>query len=60
MSPLDTTPDGWVPTRSWEATKVAPKDAFDGLVRAGGTAESPDDQSMSEEYLRKVWPFDVR
>ncbi len=56
---LDTTPDGWVPTRSWEATKSAHKEAFDELVQAVRDANITDDQSMSEEQLRKMWPFDI-
>ncbi|KAL8967251.1 MAG: hypothetical protein Q9197_005527, partial [Variospora fuerteventurae] len=31
---LGTTPDGWVPTQLWEATKSAHKEAFDELVQA--------------------------
>lgn len=59
MSLLDTTSDGWIPTHLWEETKVAHKEAFDELVRAVGNAENTDDQSMSEEDLRKIWPFDI-
>ena len=56
---LDTTPDGWVPTQAWEATQSAHKEAFDELVQAVRDAEIADDQSMSEERFRKIWPFDV-
>ena len=48
---LNTTPDGWVPTQLWEATKSAHKEAFDELVQAVRTSEISDDQSMSEEGL---------
>ncbi|KAL9123779.1 MAG: hypothetical protein Q9217_006825 [Psora testacea] len=56
---LDTTPDGWVPTQLWEATKSAHKEAFDTLVQAVRDAKITGDQSMSEEQLRKMWPFDI-
>ena len=59
MCLLDTTPDGWVPTQFWEATKSAHKEAFDELVQAVRDAKIADDQSMSEKELRKMWPFDV-
>ena len=57
---LDTTPDGWVPTDSWEATEVAHREAFDELVQTVRNAEGIDTQSMNEEDLRRIWPFDVR
>lgn len=57
---LDTTPDGWVATDLWEATEVAHRKAFDELVQAVRSAESMDDQSMNEEDLRKMWPFDIK
>ncbi|MCJ1382441.1 hypothetical protein MMC17_005554 [Xylographa soralifera] len=53
---LDTTPDGWVPTQLWEATKSAHKEAFDEIVKA---VRDADEESMSEEKLRKIWPFDI-
>ncbi|KAL8913538.1 MAG: hypothetical protein Q9172_007260 [Xanthocarpia lactea] len=56
---LDTTPDGWVPTEFWEATKLARKEAFDGIAQAMRDAEVIGDESMSEEELRKMWPFDI-
>ncbi|KAL8860622.1 MAG: hypothetical protein Q9178_002975 [Gyalolechia marmorata] len=56
---LDTTPDGWVPTEFWEATKSAHKEAFDGIAQAMRDAEVTGDESMSEEELRKMWPFDI-
>ena len=56
---LDTTPDGWVPTQLWEATKSAHNEAFNELVQAVRDAEVTDDQSKSEEKLRKMWPFDI-
>jgi len=43
----------------WEATKSAHKEAFDEFVQAFRNAKITDDQSMSEEQLRKMWPFDI-
>lgn len=57
---LNTTPDGWVPTDLWEATEAAHKEAFDELVQTVKSAESMDNQSMNEEDLRNIWPFDIR
>lgn len=57
---LDTTPDGWVPTDSWEVTEVAHQKAFGELVQAIRSVESIEDQSMNEEDLRRIWPFDIR
>jgi len=57
---LDTTPDGWVPTDSWEVTEVAYQKAFGELVQAMRSAESIEEQSMNEEDLRRIWPFDIR
>lgn len=56
---LDTAPHGWVPSELWEATKSAHKEAFDEFVQAFRNAKITDDQSMSEEQLRKMWPFDI-
>ena len=56
---LDTTPDGWVPTESWEVTKSAHNEAFDGIVQAMRDAKVTGDDYMSEEELRKIWPFDI-
>lgn len=56
---LNTTADGWVPTHLWEATKIAHQEAFDEVNQAIGDAESADNQSMSEEELRMMWPFDI-
>ena len=57
---LDTTPDGWVPTDSWETTEVAHQKVFGELVQAVRNTESREDQSMTEEDLRRIWPFDIR
>ena len=60
MDLLDTTPDGWVPMESWEATEVAHQEAFDELLQTIRSAENGDDQSMNEKDLRRIWPFDIR
>ena len=57
---LDTSPDGWVPTESWEATDAAHHEAFGEFVQTMRSAENIDDQSMNEEDLRRIWPFDTR
>ena len=59
ISLLNTTPDGWVPTRDWEATKSAHKEAFEVFVQAVRDERIIDDQSMSEEDLRRIWPFEL-
>ena len=59
ISLLNTTPDGWVPTHMWEATKAAHREAFEELSQVVRNAETTDDQSMSVEQLRKIWPFDI-
>ena len=57
---LDTTPDGWVPTESWAATKAVHEKVFGELVQTMRGAEKIDDQLMNEENLRRIWPFDIR
>ena len=59
MSLLDTASDGWVPNHLWETTKAAHRDAFEEVVHSVGNAEITDDQSMSIEELKKIWPFDI-
>ena len=49
-----------VPTHLWEGTKVAHRKAFEDLTQALGDAKRTDDQSMSEEDLKKIWPVDTR
>ncbi len=53
MSILETPSNGWVPTDRWEKTEKAHKNAFDVLLRA-----VQEDNSMSEQELRLIWPFD--
>lgn len=56
---LDITPDVWVPTEMWEATKSAHEEVFDEIVQAVRDEKNTDDQAMSEEELRRIWPFDI-
>lgn len=53
MSILDTPSDGWVPADCWEEVNRAHKYAFDVILQAVQS-----DQSMSEQELRLLWPFD--
>lgn len=57
---LDTTPDGWVPIDTWEAAEMAHQEAFGESLREVRSAQSNDNQSMNEEELRRIWPFDIR
>ncbi|KAI4115641.1 MAG: hypothetical protein LQ338_007826, partial [Usnochroma carphineum] len=59
VSLLDTASDGEVPAQRWEATRSAHKEAFDEIVRAVRDEKINDDQSLGEEELRKMWPFDI-
>jgi hypothetical protein len=59
VSLLDVTSDGWVPSDLWEATKVAHMEAFYLICQAVRDENLIDNQSMSEEKLRKMWPFDI-
>ena len=56
---LNTSQDGWVPAESWEAAKVAHKEAFGEISQAVRDAESSSDYSISEDDLRRIWPFDI-
>ena len=56
---LETTPDGWVPTEFWEATKSAHKEALDVFIQTVRDGKIADDREMSEEDLMRMWPFDI-
>lgn len=56
---LDTASDGWVPTDLWEATELAHKEAFKELVQTVRRVDGIGTQSMNEEDLRRIWPFDI-
>ncbi|KAH7348627.1 kinase-like domain-containing protein [Rhexocercosporidium sp. MPI-PUGE-AT-0058] len=58
---LNTASDGWVPQEEWEATELAHREMFNGMLQAVLTNESPDDDEpiKDEEDLRAIWPFDI-
>ncbi|KAL8757396.1 MAG: hypothetical protein Q9184_004219 [Pyrenodesmia sp. 2 TL-2023] len=56
---LNTATDGWVPTDCWEATKAAHREAFEIFLQEVREKHAPDDDRMSEEKLRQIWPFDT-
>lgn len=56
---LNTASDGWVPTDCWEATKSAHKEAFDIFLQEVREEHARDKDQMSEDKLRKIWPFDI-
>lgn len=59
MSLLNTSADGWVSTESWEVTKVVHKEAFDVVIQAVENSEEIDEEPMSGEDVRRIWPFDI-
>lgn len=58
---LNTATDGWVPPEDWEATKLAHRELFDGMLQAVLNNENPDDGEpiKTEADLRAIWPFDI-
>ena len=52
---LGTDSDGWVPTDRWDEVSHAHKAVFDLALE---TAREGIDESMSEEDVRELWPFD--
>ncbi|CZT47997.1 uncharacterized protein RSE6_08637 [Rhynchosporium secalis] len=58
---LDTASDGWVPLENWEATELAHRELFNGMLQATLDNESPqDDEPVKEERdLREIWPLDL-
>lgn len=56
---LETDSDGWVPIEAWEATEAAHQKLFRELVQTLQKPENIDDEAMSEEDLKKIWPFDI-
>lgn len=59
---LNTASDGWVPSEQWEATELAHREVFLGMLREVLRNEHPDDDEpiRSEDDLREIWPFDLR
>ncbi|KAI9694217.1 MAG: hypothetical protein M1820_009116 [Bogoriella megaspora] len=58
---LNVATDGWVPVEDWEATKLAHKETFDGMLQAVLTYEDPNHEEpiKDERDLREIWPFDL-
>ncbi len=58
---LNTASDGWVPPEDWEATELAHREVFNGMLQAVLSNESPDDDEpiKDEGDLRAIWPFDI-
>lgn len=56
---LDIAPDGWVQPHLWAETKAAHQEAFHEVLQAVENPESIDEKPMSEEDLRKIWPYDL-
>lgn len=58
---LNTASDGWVPSEDWEATELAHRELFNGMLHAVMTNEHPDDDEpvRDEADLRAIWPFDI-
>lgn len=50
MHRLDIPSDGWFPAESWKEISEAHKNFFNGVLRM--------DQTLTEQELREVWPFD--
>ena len=58
---LNTASDGWVPTEEWEATELAHREVFTGMLEAATTNQELDeDEPVKDgETLRSIWPFDI-
>ncbi|CRG85259.1 Altered inheritance of mitochondria protein 9, mitochondrial [Talaromyces islandicus] len=58
---LNTATDGWAPLDTWEATELAHKEVFDGMLTAVLTNKNPDDDEpvKDEAVLRSIWPYDL-
>ena len=56
---LDSAADGWVPASSWEAARKAQKEVFHEITENIRNTWSTDGDSMSEEDLKRMWPFDI-
>ncbi|KAH6611660.1 kinase-like domain-containing protein [Boeremia exigua] len=59
---LNTAPDGWVPSEQWEATKLAHKETYAGILQEVLVNEQLDDDEpiKSEDDLKEIWPFDLQ
>lgn len=58
---LNTATDGWAPPDSWEATELAHKEIFEGMLTAVLTNNNPDDDEpvKDEAVLKSIWPYDL-
>ncbi|KAG2414267.1 hypothetical protein HFD88_003458 [Aspergillus terreus] len=57
---LNTATDGWMPPESWETTKLAQEEIFDGMLQAVLANEEVDDDPVKDEAtLRSIWPIDI-
>lgn len=58
---LNAATDGWVPLENWEATELAHREIFDGMLTAVLTNQDPDHEEpvKDEAVLRSIWPFDL-
>ncbi|EEA19278.1 hypothetical protein TMatcc_009402 [Talaromyces marneffei ATCC 18224] len=58
---LNTATDGWVPMQNWEATKLAQREIFNGMLAAVLTNKDPEIEEpvKDEAVLRSIWPFDL-
>lgn len=58
---LNVASDGWVPSEQWEATRLAHREPFAGMLQEVLENERPDDDEpiRGEDDLREIWPFDL-
>jgi Phosphotransferase enzyme family len=58
---LKTASDGWAPPEDWEATELAHRELFEGMLQAVLSNKNPDDDEpiKDERDLREIWPFDI-
>ncbi|KUL81635.1 hypothetical protein ZTR_09650 [Talaromyces verruculosus] len=58
---LNTATDGWVPVENWEATELAQREIFNGMLTAVLSNEDPENEEpvKDEAVLRSIWPFDL-
>lgn len=59
MSLLDTSSDGWVPMQSWDKTAAFHKQCFEEILRNVKMEEGKEGEPLTEEKLRRMWPFDI-
>ncbi|EXJ89547.1 hypothetical protein A1O3_02614 [Capronia epimyces CBS 606.96] len=58
---LNISPDGWVPSDAWDATKLLYQELYSQARQAILSAEDSDDEEpvKTEDDLRAIWPFDL-